>query len=129
MNTPTKATTIKKSGNATARVTLLVTPAEKEALAKKANEKGFDSVGEYLRRKAFNHDRDLDVLAELVRESTARAVETVNRSLALVEGLASGAATRDEQVRTEAAKEFASWSTEQQRAVSGLFGDGKADAL
>lgn len=122
MKAPDKATTTDKPEKATARVTLLMTPTEKETLFAKAAEEGFDSVGEYLRRKAFDHDPDLDALVAEVRESAARAVQAVNRSIELVESRARSAAEHASKVRAEAAAQFAAWTPEQKRAVSELFG-------
>jgi hypothetical protein len=39
--------------NATARVTVLMTPSEKRDLFARAKREGFDSVGAYMRRKVF----------------------------------------------------------------------------
>lgn len=124
MNAPAKATTskTKKPENATARVTLLMTPTEKEDLFARAAEQGFESVGEYLRRKAFDHDPELDALVAEVRESTARAVLAVNRSLELIESRTQETAEHDAAIRAEAAREFASWTPDQQRAVGQLLG-------
>ena len=72
--------------NATARVTILMTPKEKKELFAQAEQAGFDSVGAYLRRKASTpdapDDAGLDALLGAVRESTARANASLDQTLA-----------------------------------------------
>ena len=71
---------------ATARVTILMTPEEKATLFAQAKRAGFDSVGEYLRRKARLldelDDRALDEVLVAVRESTANANAALDKALA-----------------------------------------------
>ncbi|GEM_PF-2897455 len=72
--------------NATARVTILMTPREKKELFTQARRAGFDSVGAYLRRKASAPDTPdvagLDALLAAVRESTARTNSSLDQALA-----------------------------------------------
>lgn len=110
-----------KSDRATARVTLLMTPTEKEALFVKAAQEGL-GVSEYLRRKAFGQESDLDALVSAVHESTERAVKVVDRALAHMAGRERNAAKHDAQVRAKAATEFESWTSEQKNAVSRMLG-------
>lgn len=53
MKSPAPASTKPKAETATARVTILMTPSEKRSLFSRAKHAGFESVGAYLRAKAF----------------------------------------------------------------------------
>ncbi|ODT96889.1 MAG: hypothetical protein ABS82_02745 [Rhodanobacter sp. SCN 67-45] len=119
IRTPPEATT--KSESATARVTLTITPAQKKALLVKAADEEL-SVSEYLRRKAFDQESDLDALVNAVHASTERAVKAVNRALANMASRECHAAKREAQVRAKAASEFESWTSEQKNAVARVLG-------
>lgn len=71
--------------NATARVTILMTPKEKTNLVAQAKRAGCESVSEYLRRKARLPDEfddpALDALIVEVRASTGRASAALDRAL------------------------------------------------
>lgn len=110
-----------KSENATARVTLLMTPTEKETLLVRAAQEGL-GMSEYLRRKAFGQEPDLDAFVNALRESTGRAVKALDRALANMASRERNAAKRDAQARAKAANEFASWTSEQKNAVSRMLG-------
>lgn len=105
---------------ATARVTLLMTPTEKKALFAKANEEGF-GVSEYLRRKAFDQEPNLDALVNAVRESTKKALNAVDLAIASITNRERNAAAREDEIRAKAAAEFNSWTPEQRGAVARLF--------
>lgn len=122
MIAPVKTSNPHPAEKATARVTLRMTPTEKENLVARVAEEGFDSVGEYLHCKAFDHDPDLDALVAKVQASAVRAVQSVTRSIELVDHRTSDTAEHGAKVRAEAALEFASWTPAQKRAVSGIFG-------
>ncbi len=119
IHAPAKATT--KAGSATARVTLLMTPTEKEALLVKAAHAGL-SVSEYLRRKAFGQESDLDALVCAVHASSERALKVVDQALANMAIRERNAAKREAQVRAKAASEFESWTPGQKNAVSRVLG-------
>ena len=70
---------------ATARIPVLMSRAEKAALAKKAKAARL-TMGEYLRRAAdaydpFAEEAHLDTLIERVRESTAQASRALEKAL------------------------------------------------
>ncbi|HEX7324207.1 MAG TPA: hypothetical protein VF292_02485 [Rhodanobacteraceae bacterium] len=74
---------------ATARVTILMDPAEKASLAKRAKAAGCASVSEYLRRKAAlpDHldDPAVDVLLRQLADSTQRANAALDAALAAMD--------------------------------------------
>jgi hypothetical protein len=115
----TKAPT--KFESATARITLVMTPTEKEALLVKAAQEGL-GVSEYLRRKAFGPEPHLDAVVSALRESTERAVKVLDRALAKIASRKRNAAKRDAKARAKAADEFESWTSEQKNAVSRMLG-------
>jgi hypothetical protein len=110
-----------KSERSTARVTLLMTPTEKEALLVKAAQEGL-SVSEYLRRKAFGQESDLDALVCAVHASSERALKVVDQALTNMAIRERNAAKREAQVRAKAASEFESWTPGQKNAVSRVLG-------
>lgn len=77
--------------NATARVTILMTPSEKRDLFARAKREGFDSVGAYLRRKAFEGD-SVDATALLVelRERLTHVEAAIKRLARTTAGGAAG---------------------------------------
>lgn len=74
---------------ATARVTVLMDPAEKASLTKRAKEAGCTSVSEYLRRKAALPDSlddpALDLLLRQLADSTDRANAALESALAAMD--------------------------------------------
>lgn len=118
MNTHPQTTTHPET--ATARVTLLMTPTEKKALFAKASEEGF-GVSEYLRRKAFDHEPNLDALVNAVRESTKKALNAIDLAFASIDNRERNAGAREAEIRAKAAAEFDSWTPEQRSAVAHLF--------
>lgn len=109
-----------KSERSTARVTLLMTPTEKEALLVKAAQERL-SVSEYLRRKIFDQESDLDALVCAVHASSERALKVVDNALANMAIWERNAAKREAQVRAEAASEFESWTSGQKNAVARML--------
>jgi hypothetical protein len=121
MNIHTRTEAPAKSESATARVTLLMTPTEKGALLVKAAHEGL-SVSEYLRRKAFGQEPDLDALVCAAHASNERALRVVDHALANIATRKRNAAKREAQVRAKAAREFESWTPGQKDAVSRVLG-------
>lgn len=74
---------------ATARVTVLMNPAEKASLAKRAKAAGCTSVSEYLRRKAALpddvDDPAVDVLLRQLADSTKRTNAALDAALAAMD--------------------------------------------
>lgn len=109
--------------NATARVTILMTPKEKRELFAQAKLAGFDSVGAYLRRKALGpEDSTLDRLVELVSESTRRANAAIDRVLASMKRHEKEAPRHEAIARAQAEAEIRSWSPERLAAFQENFG-------
>lgn len=109
--------------NATARVTILMTPKEKRELFAQAKLAGFDSVGAYLRRKALGpEDSTLDKLVELVSESTRHANAALDRVLASMKRHEKEAPKHEAIARAKAEAEIRSWSPERLAAFRGNFG-------
>jgi len=81
--------------NATARVTILMTPQEKKTLPAQAKRSGSPSVDAYLRRKALGpEDPTLDALIELVQKSTERASAALGQVLTAMQHDEPGAPAR-----------------------------------
>jgi hypothetical protein len=121
MNIPARAKATTKAESATARVTFLMTPTEKEALLVRAAQEGL-SVSGYLRRKIFDQKSDLDALVCAVHASSERALKVLDHALASMAIRERNAAKRGAQVRAKAASEFESWTSGQKDAVSRVLG-------
>ncbi len=109
--------------NATARVTILMTPTEKKELFAQAKRAGFDSVGAYLRRKALGpEDTELDKLVDLVTESTHRANAALDAVLVSMKRHAKESPKQEALARAKAEAEIRSWSPGRLAAFRENFG-------
>jgi hypothetical protein len=121
MNIHARAKATTKAESATVRVTFLMTPTKKEALLVKAAQEGL-SVSEYLRRKIFDQEPDLDALVCAVHASNERALKVVDHVLANMAIRERNVARREAQVRAKAASEFEAWTSGQKNAVGRVLG-------
>ena len=108
--------------NATARVTILMTPQEKKTLLAQAKRAGSPSVGAYLRRQVLGPDPMLDALIELVQKSTERASAALGQVLTAMQHDAQTAPQRAADVRAKAKAEIRAWTPERLAAFRDTFG-------
>jgi hypothetical protein len=90
---------------ATERVTILMEPAQKAALTKRARAVG-QSVGEYVRNRALDEDEILTALVAELKASTAKAVATVDEALARMDARENAQAERDTEIRRQVEAEL-----------------------
>ncbi len=102
---------------ATERVTILMEPAQKAALTKRARAVG-QSVGEYVRNRALDEDELLTALVAELKASTAKAVATVDDALARMDARENAQAERDMEIRRQVEAELANVDF---TAVAALF--------
>lgn len=102
--------------SATARVTILMDPAEKQALEERARAREV-SVGELARNTLFpspNDEEEMLLAAiDLLRESNRASLEALDRTLASLREREAAAQAKEVEVRRAAQKEVAQWSVEQ----------------
>ena len=90
----------------TKRVVVLMTPGQKKIVDQRARAENM-SLSEYMRRQALGHDELLEGLLRELRDSTAKSVEALDRSIARLEAGESSRAQADADARERARLEFA----------------------